>query len=912
VKTNLANIASLAAITALAALLGLSVSWWAPGIDQYFRDRMTRLHGPTPPPDDIAIVAIDEPSIARFGRFPWPRSFSARAVDAIAAAQPKAIALDVLYADRTSQSEDNALVHSIQQAGDVIVAAQLVSSAPSSGIASWLMPLPEIEHAAAAVGHVNVSIGSDGIAHQVLLQMADNQGQPIWAMALDAIGVAEGISQQSIVSMSKELILGSHTIPSEASAPNIVIGAAKGAMQTLPAWRMNIDYIGPAGSYKKYSFADVADGRVPSSQFRGKYVLVGATAPSLGDRLASPFMHSAGLDPDQQGSLMPGVEVLANTLNTILRARYYREPPSWIAILFGAFVAVVTLSGLSAAGQGPFAALQQIGALAAIVAAIVVGSYFAFTYLLLFTPLTLCLVSCGSAGMLGEFRRSVVASKQLDRAIEDLRRADYSLSFTSPGSAAESILRLADVSGVAIYIVGRCGGLQMVSVAGTPILRKGHSGFAERMDQRLLPIHIKRPDRPIMLVMAYCDESPSPEIQKLCATIAVLGVEEWASRARLFRSWWPRGLNWKAQALRNLNTEILDRARFVDLSLRSVDDTLLIAGIDGRITFANRRAAAVLQMPEQALLGRDLLDVLGRAAQISSELSRESLTRLVMERVTMELEITIRGARPRHFILRIAPVCSGEDQAAPVLGIVASLSDITRQHELQQTKNDVMALVSHEMRTPLTAIQGMSELLAQFDFDPERGREMGVAIHDEAKRLTRMINQYLDITRLESGATTLHRVPLRLEAVVERTLLMLEPLAAYRAIRLTRQITSDIAPVIADADLFASAVSNLVSNAIKYSPRNTEIVVSVANVTNGVCIEVADQGYGIAEDSLSRVFEKFYRVPRVEDVDIPGTGLGLALVREIAELHGGSVSVRSSVGVGSVFTLWIPRAEGQS
>lgn len=916
VKANSANIISLASIAILSALLGAGISGLAPGIDQYLRDRMVRVRGPVSPPDDIAIVAIDEASIARFGRFPWQRSLSARAIDTIASAQPKAIAVDVLYADPTSEAEDSALARSIQQAGNIIVAAQLLASAPSSVAANWLMPLPEIEHAAIAVGHVNVSVGSDGIVNQILLQMANDQGTAIWAMPLQAIRVAEGISQQPIARTSGEIILGSHVIPVEANVADIVIRSSAGSMQTLPASRMNIDYVGPAGSYKTYSFADVAGGRVPAAQFRGKYVLIGATAASLGDRLVSPFMHSSGSSPDQHGSLMPGVEVLANTLNTILRGRYYHDTPPWLAILFGAVVAVLTLSGLSAAGQGPFQAFQQIVSLAAVLGAILLVCYFSFTRLLVFPPLTLCLVSCGSAGLLGELRRSIVASRQLDRAIEDIRLAEDSLSVMSRKSAAESVLRLTGASSVAIYTSGRFGRLLSVSTAGSPILHPRHSSFGQSTqttDQRLLPIHIQRPNGVVLLMIAHpAGTSPSPEIQKLCAAIATRAADDWVEQTKLFHSWWPRGLTWKAQALRNLNARILDRARFVDLSLRSVDDTLLIAGIDGRITFANRHAAAVLGISESALRGRDLLEVIGKAAHISSELSPESLTRLVVDRVKMEREITIRGARPRHFILRIAAVCSGEDDAGAVLGIVALLSDITRQHELQQTKNDVMALVSHEMRTPLTAIQGMSELLAQFNFDPERGREMGAAIHDEAKRLTRMISQYLDITRLESGATTLHRSALRVEAVIERTLLMLEPLAAGRAIRLTRQIGEATMPVFADADLLTSAVSNLVSNAIKYSPGDTEIIVSVRTVGNGVSVEVTDQGYGIPEDSLGRIFEKFYRVPRVEDVDVPGTGLGLALVREIAELHGGSVSVRSRVGKGSTFTLWIPHVEGQS
>ena len=111
--------------------------------------------------------------------------------------------------------------------------------------------------------------------------------------------------------------------------------------------------------------------------------------------------------------------------------------------------------------------------------------------------------------------------------------------------------------------------------------------------------------------------------------------------------------------------------------------------------------------------------------------------------------------------------------------------------------------------------------------------------------------------------------------------------------------------------MLSRAIGNLVSNAVKYSPTGTEVVISAKKAAKGVSIEVADQGYGIPEGSVNRVFEKFYRVPRLQDVDVPGTGLGLALVREIAELHGGSVAVRSVVNAGSVFTLWIPLSDDE-
>jgi signal transduction histidine kinase/CHASE2 domain-containing sensor protein len=914
VRSHSANTVSLTAIVIASALLGTFVSWSAPGIDQYMRDWMIRARGPLPAPDDIVIVAIDEPSIASFGRFPWPRSLTARAIDAIAAGQAKAIAVDVLYTDPTTEADDSALARSIHQAGNVVVAAQLISPPAAQGAGSWLLPLPAIGQAAAATGHVNVSTGPDGIARQILIQAADDQGHAIRAMAVETIRVADGIPEKAITETSREVVLDSHVIPLGDDVPNAEIGVRGGATQMLRAARMTIDYIGPPGSYKTYSFADVVGGRVAPRQLRDKYVLIGATAASLGDRLASPFIHANGPGPNQHGSLMPGVEILANTLNTILRSRFYSQLPAWLGLLCGALVAAITLFGLTMA-QGRYEAIKQIVGLVGILAAVLLASYFSLTRLLVLPPLTLSLVSLTSAGLFGQLRRSLIASGQIDRSIEEVKRAESALTATSLGSAAESIARLAEADGVAIYLSNKGLRQRLVTAHGITILRSGYDAFSlppKSTGQRLLPIPIKRPHGVVTLVIVHpASRSLSLEIQSLCAAIAVSAAETWADKEKLSRWRWPRGLTWKAESLHYLNARILDRAKFVGLALQSVEDALLIAGVDGRITFANRRAAEVLDSSEQALRGRDLLKLLAEAEQSPSEASHDALVRLVVDRANIESEITLPGPPSRHFILRMAAVSSGEDGSGTVLGIVASLSDITRQHELQQTKNDVMALVSHEMRTPLTAIQGMSELLAQFDFDPERGRELSAAIHDEAKRLTRMISQYLDITRLESGATVLRRSAVRVETLVERTLLMLDPLASERGIRLSRQLGFEAKAVLADADLLSSAISNLVSNAIKYSPRDTEVVISAKNARNGVSIEVSDHGYGIPEESLHRVFEKFYRVPRVEDVDVPGTGLGLALVREIAELHGGSVAVRSTVGSGSVFTFWVPGSEGE-
>lgn len=799
IRGNAGGVIAALSIVAVAASLGVLVDWRAPGLGRYTHDWLMRLRGPLPVPSDIAIVAIDEPSIARFGRFPWSRQVMAKAVDAIAAAQPKVIAIDVLFPDPTTQEEDEALARSVGHAGNAVVAAQLVESEVHGGPSTWLMPLAAIRYAAAGVGHVNVQTEMDGTARQIEVRASDDRGQTVRAMAVEAVRIGDGTPEQGVIYTPHALLLGPRTIPVESGQTAVVIAQSGGAAQppvVLHGGRLNLDFIGPAGSFgpQTYSLADVVEGRVPADRLRGKYVLVGATAGSMGDRIASPFIHDTDPRADQHGSLMPGVEVLANEVNTILRGRFYSDISGWGAFLWAALIAVAVLVVLEAA-QGGRELARQVAALAALAAVILLVAYVSFTRLLVVPPLVAGGVAFASAGILGLMRRSIVASGRLDRNIAALAN-------------------------------------------GTGLLA-----------------------------------GPVP-------------VPAFARAALL-----PRGLEWKARTLGELHERLLDRARFIDSALRSVEDGLVIASPDGTIGFANRAAAEILGPRPEALAGRNLFDLLPDA-------------RLPEGRDRVEREISIREPKPRQFLLRVAAVAS--DTGAPI-GIVAALSDITRQHELQQTKNDVISLVSHEMRTPLTAIQGMTELLADYELDPARRREMHVAINDEVKRLTRMISEYLDITRLESGATVVRPSPLRLELLLERLLLMLEPVAAQRQIRLARRFETPLPPLVADPDLLGRAVENLLSNAIKYSAPGTEVTLSATADEAAVLLAVKDQGYGIPEADLNRIFEKFFRVPRVQDAGVPGTGLGLALVREIAELHGGSVTVESQVGAGSTFTLRIPR-----
>jgi len=938
------------------AALGMFVTWRVPGLDLDARTWLVRARGPLPLPDDIAIVAIDEASLARFGRYPWRRSLTAQMLDQLTGAHSKAIALDVLFSEPTNNADDSALVAAIARAGNVVTAAQL--SRTESGRVVWLRPLPSIEKIAAGVGHVHVSTEVDGVAGSFLVRQADDQGQAEWAMALEIIRVGEGVNDQSIQELPGAVSIGGQTFPMRTETRTMEIESSHPRnTQRLRASWIPIEYVGPAGSFapRTFSFADVLDGRVPASAFRGKYVIVGATAAALGDRFTSPFVHIEGPDGQQYGEFVPGVEVLANSLNTLLRGRWYSETPDWLSAVCAALVALLMLGGLSIA-QGNQENLKQLAMIVLIGVSILALSYFAFLHWLVFPPIVPCSVSFIFVIPLVLLRRSLVASRELDVQIRQMVHAEswmWPPARETKTDPAALIMQLTNTSGVAILRCVSEGKYRVAASSGFPLLtsvtesdrlsirwpqssvpneagdvfpgkpdeelvhlfRENHDPQAQQMTAWKCPLGDSESPTGFLILLHQKDGRLPLEVLRVSVELAngfivTLGIRDpgkaEAAKSMRQESWslWPRGITWKTRMLRSLNQRLLSDSIFVDKSLRSVGDGLLVAGTGGQIVFVNRRAADILGNKQRSLLGSSLL---GRLDQPEKTMS-ETLERLLVDRSTVEREITLGGSSPRHFILRLSPVCENHADRGrdAVVGIVASLSEITKQRELQQMKTEVMALVTHELRTPLTAIQGLSEVLSKFDVDPNRRKEMHAAINQEAKRLARMIDEYLDITRLEAGARPLRKTPLRVEPLIERVLLLLDPVAVSRGVPIKCEFEKNLPVVMVDSDLIAQAVTNVIANAIKYSPPGREILVSVWTEGNDLRIEVADKGYGIAPENVKRIFEKFYRVPHGEHTDEPGTGLGLTFVREIMDAHGGYVTVESELGVGSTFILRLP------
>jgi two-component system phosphate regulon sensor histidine kinase PhoR len=229
--------------------------------------------------------------------------------------------------------------------------------------------------------------------------------------------------------------------------------------------------------------------------------------------------------------------------------------------------------------------------------------------------------------------------------------------------------------------------------------------------------------------------------------------------------------------------------------------------------------------------------------------------------------------------------------------------------ELDKLKSDMISLMSHELRTPITSINGFAEILAMDEGVPAESREFLSIIVSESQRLSRMIDTFLSVTKLEAAdKQEVLKIPLKLDDVVGDMVINLQPTAKKKRIRLVQLASDKLPPVAADKSLITQCIANLIDNAIKYSPEKTTVSVSTVLEADAVRVLVEDRGFGIPPESIDRVWEKFYRVTRDgQEKDAETTGLGLSFVREVVEQHGGSVALESEVGRGSKFSFTLPR-----
>lgn len=358
-----------------------------------------------------------------------------------------------------------------------------------------------------------------------------------------------------------------------------------------------------------------------------------------------------------------------------------------------------------------------------------------------------------------------------------------------------------------------------------------------------------------------------------------------------------------------LRSQLSDRQKqHTEAIIYSLRDAVVVVDESDRLLMANTAAAQLLDFdPEVARyqpLGRslgpqckDFVQLIQRSRQSATEATRREM-------------VFVKPDGPHTFDTIVSCV----QEQDKVSGVVAVLHDITREKEVAQMKNDFVSHVSHELKTPLASITAYSEMLADGEADDEQTRkEFYQVIQSQAQRLNRLIEDILNISRIESGLIKVRKEPVSLTILIEQQMQMIKGFAEEKGITVSGRNPIVYDQVLADKDMISQVIVNLLSNAVKYtaSGGSVRIETDVNEVDALARVTVTDTGVGIPADEIDHVFDKFYRVG-ANNKQAKGTGLGLNLVRQIVEkVHNGRVFVTSEVGIGSTFGFELPLAAAE-
>lgn len=333
--------------------------------------------------------------------------------------------------------------------------------------------------------------------------------------------------------------------------------------------------------------------------------------------------------------------------------------------------------------------------------------------------------------------------------------------------------------------------------------------------------------------------------------------------------------------------------------LDSLDFGILILDNQGGVRQVNRHMLQLLGVQREEVQGKALSKVMGH----------ESLSHLVEQRLAhrdhASMEVQFETSAPgRFFRLICRPVL---DFAGDSIGTLITAEDVTRAKLAEKVQDQFIAQVAHELFTPLTSMKAYSEMLANGDVkDPEMQKEFFNTINDETDRLTRLIQNLLNVSKMEANSLVIERALVRTDWLLDQCLEAVEATAKGKRIAIRKQLPDKFPTIVGDKALLQVVLVNVLGNAVKYTPPDGTIHISLTEQEQNVCFTITDSGCGITPEDQPHIFDKFYRGTSSAVRKQVGSGLGLATALQIAKLHGGAITVESEVGKGATFTVRIP------
>ena len=340
-------------------------------------------------------------------------------------------------------------------------------------------------------------------------------------------------------------------------------------------------------------------------------------------------------------------------------------------------------------------------------------------------------------------------------------------------------------------------------------------------------------------------------------------------------------------------SEVSKQRNQMETILLHMTDGIIAFDMDGNIILINPEAKRLLKMSPEDSSFDDIFKNSGVDINMEKIIYLENWTS-TEERVKVE---------DTYIHIFFAPFKNENDTPA---GVIAVIQDITEHVTLDNMRKEFVADVSHELKTPITSIMGYADTLLEAEYDKETQGKFLNVIATEARRMAKLVTDLLTLSRYDNARNRIKKETFDLGELVKRAQDKLAIEAMKKEHKVSCFVTADVPPVFADKDDIERVVLNILSNSIKYTKDGGEIKIYVGFVYNDAYIKIIDNGIGIPEEDLSKIFERFYRVDKARTREMGGTGLGLSIAKEILDKNGGSIDIKSVVGEGTEVVIRVP------
>ncbi len=820
--------------------------------------------------DEIVIVAIDDESLRELGRWPWPRSIHARLIDRLDRESPRAIGLDIIFSepDSVDPDSDELLARAIGASGKVVLPV-FMSRKSRNSFPIEALPLPELANNAAALGHVHMDIGEDGIARRVYLK--EGIGKPFWThfslALLSTIGAASELEREVDIASSRQQY---------------------SSMRWYREYPFLIPFAGPTGHFPRIGYAQVLSGHYPKDLFRDKIVLIGTTAEGLSDALPTPLSSDSGR--------MPGVEIIANIIDSILNdLRITELQTPWLILITALLVALPMLI---------YPYLNPSSTL--LVLCLIVAGSLALVALLLWlfriwVPVSTILLFQVISYPLWSWRRLALAMRHINVELNRLTARQQELSVHGDRDVTGEIRFVSQFIPLDGWVLQDENGVDIDAEGAAPEFRlRELKPDSWSVDNGQYWAPVRYDNKPCRLGLNIGPDAKLTDEQSRLLNSLVNSPWE-AESAR--RSYVEDVLQSKITQVQALGKEYEEIRGIIDDSLSGMADGLLICSSRGQVLLSNPRAGWYLYDDDNAAInGKSLIDIV-KPIRLKDGASWTSLLQMVLfgqERVLANA----RHESGRDLLIEISPLRIIGDVFD---GFVINFTDISLLRASEQKRNETLNFLSHDLRSPLSSMIALIEL-AKNKTGVDEMRSMLGNMEKNTHKTLHLAEQFLQLSRANADENIkFHDIDIN--SVVLNAIDQIWALSKQMQVSIEREFDREELWTHAEPDLLERAIINLLSNAIKHSAAGASVKVTVHLKQNEISCCVIDRGSGIAVEELPHLFEMFRRTRGAGVERQYGIGLGLAFVDAVARRHSGRVDVESEPGKGSRFCLRIPRVE---